>query len=116
MTEGKRPAPRCSKHTNPLALTDIPVYPSYYSVSENDSDADTLSSETDVDSAGSLADFVDDADFLPESETTSVEWTPGERRLQISDALDSVIAELIRLRDLLDEHDADAAGESRTST
>lgn len=119
MTEGRWTATRFSKHTDPLALTDLPVYTSYPSVSESDSfsNADTLSSETDVDSAGSLVDFVNDgcsSDFLPASETASAEWTPAERRLQISDALDSAIGELIRLRDLLDEHEADAPGRSGT--
>ncbi|PQK18104.1 hypothetical protein BB8028_0012g00010 [Beauveria bassiana] len=90
--------------------------------SQSCSDSDTLSSETDVDSAGSLLDFVVDGDesvggdYLPNSETASIALMQSGLRLQISDTLDLVILELIRLRDLLHEGDAVETAESGTST
>ncbi|KAM3555254.1 hypothetical protein ARSEF4850_006081 [Beauveria asiatica] len=94
----------------------------FRSDSESSSDSETLSSETDVDSAGSLRDFVVDgdesvgSDYLPDSETASVASMQSGRLLQISDTLDFVILELIRLRDLLHEGDAVETAESGTNT
>ncbi|PMB65615.1 hypothetical protein BM221_008976 [Beauveria bassiana] len=94
----------------------------FRSDSESSSDSETLSSETDVDSAGSLRDFVVDgdesvgSDYLPDSETASVASMQSDRLLQISDTLDFVILELIRLRDLLHEGDAVETAESGTNT
>lgn len=86
--------------------------------SDSGSDSEILSSETDVDSAGSLRDFVDGdgSEFLPDSETASVASMRSGRRLQMSDALDFVILELMRLRDLLHEGDAVVTAESGTNT
>lgn len=76
-----------------------------------------MTSETDVDSAGSLRDFVDGdgSEFVPNSDTASVASMRSDRRLQISEALDFMILELMRLRDLLHEDEAVGTADSDTN-
>ncbi|KAJ2972614.1 hypothetical protein NQ176_g7057 [Zarea fungicola] len=78
------------------------------------SDSDVTSSGSENDSLGSLGDFTVDVDtdassldeFVPNTDTESLVSMPGS---EIRAQVDSVILQLIRLRDLLDEEDARAS-------
>ncbi|EJP60958.1 uncharacterized protein BBA_10099 [Beauveria bassiana ARSEF 2860] len=93
-----------------------------FSESDMSSDSEILTSGTDDDSAGRLRDFVVDGDegslseFVPGSDVASIESEQHDRRIQIYDALDSIILELVRLRDLLYEEEISAPAAGVTDT
>ncbi|XWW94410.1 hypothetical protein V2A60_002420 [Cordyceps javanica] len=99
-------------------MTEIDQAKLFMSDSDAGSSSEIASSEADTDSTGSLRDFVvgEGSEFVPDSETASVASIRSGERLKISETLDYVILDLIRLRDLMHERVVVETAESDTST